>query len=222
MADQQSSTLVIFDLDGTLIRNDSYLSFLIFTLIHKPIRVFSAIGLVRAVWKFKLGQHSNSWLKEQFLAAILAGLERSELRRLTDRFVSQLIRRHFQKIAAARLESHKNQGHRIVLASASFDFYVEQIAYHLGIEETVCTRSAWRGDKLLHYINGQNCYGEEKLNRIKLHLSEIDFQPDQVIAYSDHHSDLPLLTWANVGVAVNPTKKLAFLARQHHLTVQYW
>jgi phosphoserine phosphatase len=41
-------------------------------------------------------------------------------------------------------------------------------------------------------------------------------------AYSDHVTDLPLLTWAARGIAVNPHAALAEVASDHDLQVEDW
>jgi phosphoserine phosphatase len=43
-----------------------------------------------------------------------------------------------------------------------------------------------------------------------------------VIAYSDHHADLPLLHWADKAVAVNPTRRLAATAGIEGIAIEDW
>jgi phosphoserine phosphatase len=43
-----------------------------------------------------------------------------------------------------------------------------------------------------------------------------------VIAYSDHHSDLPLLRWADRAVAVCPSAALAAAATAEGFVIESW
>jgi phosphoserine phosphatase len=44
----------------------------------------------------------------------------------------------------------------------------------------------------------------------------------QVVAYSDSHADEPLLRWAHIGVAVNPTRRLRRRAKAGAFELVDW
>ena len=69
---------------------------------------------------------------------------------------------------------------------------------------------------------GENCYGADKLDMIKAALSGIAADWVAVVAYSAHHTDLPMLAWATRGVAVNPNRKLRQLATTEGFEVVDW
>ena len=56
-------------------------------------------------------------------------------------------------------------------------------------------------------MDGENCRDDEKLRRVRALLGQPD-EGTNVTAYSDSHADLPLLSWAENGVAVCPSKRL--------------
>ncbi|RTZ59576.1 MAG: HAD-IB family hydrolase [Gammaproteobacteria bacterium] len=210
---QNKPNLVVFDLDSTLTMKDTYLDFLSRFLLAHPSRLVRTIALPFDVARFKLGQRNNSWLKQRFLSAILAGVSRAELEAFSRRFVDGLWVRGMRQSALSRLAEHRESGDRIVLVTASFDFYVRYLAQKLGIEEVVATGAQWRDDRLTGKLAGQNCYGVEKLRRLDALLGD---QRDsyKVITYSDHHSDEPLLAWADEAVAVAPSASLAATAHR--------
>ncbi len=210
---QKQNHLAVFDLDSTLTRKDTYLDFLLRFLMSHPQRLPRTAGLPLDVIRFKLGQRNNSWLKQRFLQAVLGGVCRWELDTFSRRFVDRLWRRGMRQSVLERLAQHREAGDRLILVTASFDFYVRLLSEKLGIHEVVATGAEWRDDRLSGKLAGQNCYGAEKLRRLDILLGE---QRDSyhVTAYSDHHSDTELLAWADTAVAVAPTGRLAATARR--------
>src|SRR6266705_216686 len=49
-----------------------------------------------------------------------------------------------------------------------------------------------------------------------------DLRDVSLLAYSDHHADLPLLTAATRAVAVNPTRKLQAAAALYGFSIENW
>lgn len=215
----RDKSIALFDLDGTISRKDTYLAFLLHCLARRWRRWPHSLLLPAAVLSWKLKLKDNSWLKERFLDAILGGLDRAALAIRIDEFLTRIMADGLNPGALAALERHRSNGDRLVLASASFDFYVEPLGERLGIDTIICTRGHWDGDTLRGRLGTKNCYGHEKLERIRAVLGE---SGAGVVAYSDHHSDLPLLLWAENGVAVNPTRKLRVLAAEKRLPILDW
>jgi phosphoserine phosphatase len=44
----------------------------------------------------------------------------------------------------------------------------------------------------------------------------------QLVFYSDHHTDMPVFTWAHQRVAVNPSRRLKALAEAQDIDIVYW
>jgi phosphoserine phosphatase len=108
------------------------------------------------------------------------------------------------------------------MATASFDFCVDALAAQLGFDRVVCTRSAWsERQTLTGQIAGANCYGQEKVRRLQEHFG--DERPGWLVhGYSDHHSDIPFLSWVDRPVAVNPTRKMRGIARRMGIEIVAW
>ena len=106
--------------------------------------------------------------------------------------------------------------------SASLDLYVNRIGEKLGVHATLCTEvelddsGCITGD-----LKTENCYGQEKILRLESWLQQHGGESVD-IAYSDHHSDIPLLNFANIGVAVSPSKKLAEFIQVNQLKLVHW
>lgn len=198
--------LSVFDLDSTLTLKDTYLDYLIGYLARRPLRLSRTIGLPVDTLKFKLGMRNNSWLKQRFLHAILGGVSRPEIDRYSDEFVDRLMLKGMRANMLQRLREVIAE-ERVILVTASFEFYVERLAEQLGIDEVISTRAEWVDDCLSGKLAGANCYGVEKLRRLDSQLGEQRAEWD-IAVYTDHHSDCDLLQWADRPVAVHPTNKL--------------
>ncbi len=218
----KKQTVAIFDLDSTITRKDTYVAFLCTLLRMYPARLLRCGFLPVAVILHKIGLKDNSWLKETFLGSIVGGMNRIQINNCTEKFLKALLKQGIRGKALEKIQSHRLANHRLVLASASFDFYVENIARQLGFDTIICTRSTWDNqDRLTGKIDGYNCYGVNKLNRLIDCLGR-DRTELFIIGYSDHHSDKPFLDWVNQAIVVNPTKKLQEIALQNNFAIENW
>jgi HAD superfamily phosphoserine phosphatase-like hydrolase len=126
--------------------------------------------------------------------------------------------------ARARIADDRATGYRIVMATASYDFYVRPIAAALGITDVIATPSTVAEGRLLPRIAGENCYGDAKLRMIEAWMARegIARADSNIRFYSDHVSDAPTLDWADEAFAVNPHAPLLALAEKKGWAVLRW
>lgn len=199
--------IAVFDLDETLTQYDTFLPFVTGYIRHyRGWRALSPGRLPFSLLRF-WRWNDRSWVKAEVLRAFLGGVLSADIAPWVTRFVDDLLATGMRGEALVRLREHQRQGVRVILASASFDLYVERAGQELGIGEVLATRAAWEDRGGLAGMEGINCRHEEKLRRLK-QMKDIPNDGRGVVAYSDSHADLPLLTWAEKGVAVCPTKRL--------------
>lgn len=214
--------IAIFDLDKTITRYDTYVHFLLSILRRKPLRTFRCIHLPIAVLMFKFGARSNSWLKETFLTAFAGGLNRDEIRSISESFTSKVLASGVYSEALGQIAQHRSNGDRLILASASFNFYIDLLGEKLQFDDVLCTQAQWnKRDQLSGRIDGKNCYGENKLNAVEKHLSSIGHK-GQITLYSDHDSDLPVFLLSDIRVAINPNSRLEAIAEFHNISIVRW
>lgn len=217
-----SPEIVVFDLDGTLSRRDTYVAYLGGYLWRNPRRIWRTLHLPLAILVQMLGLRDRKWLKEAFLAAVLGGAERPKIETWTERFTDMLLKNGLRPGAVFELQRHRLKGSRRVLATAGLDIYANKIGEALGFDDVICTRVAWRKDgKLAGTLEGPNCRGVEKLRQVK-QLLQAHNRACVDVAYSDSHADLPLLQFAKTGVAVNSTMRLTAIARRSGLRTVDW
>ena len=213
--------VVIFDLDGTITRYDTYVRFLVYSIYQQPLKTLRLPGLAIDVVRHKLGKQTNTWLKKRFLAAILAGQKRSEIDTRAKKYASYVAETGVHNDALACIKSHQDLGHELILLSASLDIYVEPLGELLGFKNIICTRTSWIEDVLCHELDGGNCYGDAKVDRLRQSLDRAS-DVNILVAYGDHEADFPLLKIAQRGVVVNPDEKLRVKAGDHQLEFVEW
>lgn len=212
----------VFDLDRTVTKWGTFTPFLLFAARRRPLKYLLAGPLLLAALGHKLGLISRGRLKELMLTSVLGGATRDEVAALAEAFIEQRANRGLRPGALRAIAEHKAKGCYLVLATASFDFYVERLGHQLGFDRVVATRSLWdQGGRLVGRIDGENCYGAEKLRRLEQALPEMSARY-RVVAYSDSHADEPLLRWADIGIAVNPTRRLRRRAKAGDFELVDW
>lgn len=84
----------------------------------------------------------------------------------------------------------QNEGFSCVLVSASPEIYLKYWAANYGFDDVIGTRLQIQNGILTGKIDGENCYGEAKVRRIKA-LYGSHFPNSR--AYSDSIADSPML-----------------------------
>jgi HAD superfamily hydrolase (TIGR01490 family) len=218
-------TIAVFDLDGTITTRDTTAAFLLGYLREHPRRLARCFPLAVSIAGFAVGLVDNAVLKRAAVHAILGGAGRDEIAAWTERFVPWCLEALVRPMARTRIEAHRSARHHLILASASLDLHVEPIGKALGFAKVICTKVAWtRGQRVSGDLDGGNIRSDKKLAAVQRAVSLAEAAPRsaRVIAYSDHHADLPLLCWADQAVAVNPTRQLAAAAAIEGMPVEDW
>jgi phosphatidylglycerophosphatase C len=193
--------LAVFDLDGTLVRGDTFLPFAVgYSRARRRFRPLVTLPVWLGLYAVRLLPDHSA--KQRVLVSFFRGEPRAAVAEYAEGFVARWVRPRLHELVFDRLNEHLAAGHRVVLLSASPDLYVEAVGRALGIDEVVCTRVrgtevAWDGA-----LVGPNCKGEQKLVRLWAHLGTDTWMAES-FAYGDSASDLPVLRWATQGFLVN-------------------
>ncbi len=215
----------VFDLDGTLTRQDMFRAFLRAALrAHGPGRPWRVAGLPLLAARLAAGGAGRGEVKAALCAVVLGGRSRVTLERLAEDFSATALATQVKPAALAAIAAHRARGDVLLLASASLDLYVAPIARGLGFHGFVATRLAWTAEgRVDGRLDGPNLKGAAKLAAVHAWLvARGPGLPPPIIAYSDHESDAPLLEAARRAVAVDPTPALARLAAARGWPVERW
>jgi HAD superfamily phosphoserine phosphatase-like hydrolase len=151
-------------------------------------------------------------------------IDAAKLDKISAGFAGQTLSRNCLAGALARVEAERAAGHRVVLATASYAFYVRQIAKLIGVEDVIATRTTDRDGVVSPKIDGENCYGAAKLRMVQSWLAKekIDRAAVHIRFFSDHVSDAPCMDFADEGFATNAHAPLRALAARKGWQILDW
>jgi len=209
-------SLAIFDLDNTLLRGDSdhvWGEFLIEQGAVDRARFASENNRYYAA--YLAGTLDIHEFLEQHQLRPLAAHDRATLERWRSEFVRTRILPLIAAAARALVEKHRDQGHTLLIITATNRFITAPIAAEFGIAHLIATELEERDGRFTGKVSGVPSYREGKVTRLREWLGVHDQNLNDSWFYSDSHNDLPLLTQVDHPVAVNADPILAEYARQH-------
>jgi HAD superfamily hydrolase (TIGR01490 family) len=221
------SDLAVYDMDRTVTRRATYTPFLLHCATRRaPWRLVFLPLVVLSMLAYAVRLIDRALLKEINHRLLLGGkVHPRDLKPLVDGFADRQVASNIRPGAAAAIARDKQQGRRLVLATASYRLYAAAIAERLGFDDVIGTGSIIGLDERVHArIDGENCYADAKLRMIAdwVARSGLLGKHGHVRFYSDHVSDRPAFEWADEAVAVNPHAKLRRLAEQRGWAIEDW
>lgn len=219
--------IAIFDLDETLTQKGTWGRFVVGAIRYKPLKwlpFFCSTVFSQILYMLRFGPREH--VKESMMRWTLSGRTRAELEGMAEVFADFEANEGLRPQAKAILARHRAAGDRIVIASAAVDLIVDPIARRLEVDEVVCTKMAYTdAGRLAKKLGSTNCYGAGKLTMVKAYLAQNPLytrEKTHITMYSDSRSDLSIMDWADVGVAVHPSPRLAKCVEEHGFEVQMW
>jgi putative phosphoserine phosphatase/1-acylglycerol-3-phosphate O-acyltransferase len=205
------TTVAFFDLDFTLLDTSSGLMYIREALKQRrvPWWVVASIGLRYQFNKLDYGQAHVR------LITYIGQEGWAETAKFFREWIPRRLLPRLTPTGKAKIEWHQNQGHRVVIVSASIEEIVKPVAHHLGLgSDYLCTRLAVENGHYTGELDGPLCFGPGKVQWARMWAAENKLQFPQSVGYfyTDSSSDLPLLELADNPVAVNPSRKLARIA----------
>lgn len=185
--------IAFFDFDGTITTKDTLFQFIRFSKGTLSF-VLGIFVLSPVLLAFRLGIIPNWRAKEILFAWFFKGVTEAEIHKLGDGFASQVIPTLIRPEAEAALAFHEDKGSRIVVVTASFSVWIKPWCDSNQIE-LIATECEFQQGKLTGLIQGKNCYGKEKVRRIREKFDLEQF--DRIYAYGDSKADLEMLNLAD-------------------------
>jgi phosphoserine phosphatase len=105
------------------------------------------------------------------------------------------------------IELHRENGRAVYLVSSSPEEVVRPLAEHFGVNGVVATRAEVEDGKYTGRL-AFYCFGEGKAEAIRALAQSEGIDLEDSYAYSDSHTDLPMLEEVGNPVAVNPSREL--------------
>ena len=191
-----------FDVDHTLTVRDCVVPFM--------RRIAGVSGLckamvVRPVETLRMVRAKDrDGLKQKFVAQIFTGKSVADTEQAGIAFAEMVSRSWMRSDVAARLRWHQEEGHVVLLVSASLAPYLEPLGDLLEVDAVLCTELETEGDVYTGSIKGSNCRGAEKVNRLTQWCDESGVPMSSIqYAYGDSNGDSHMIKAAKHGVWVN-------------------
>ena len=185
--------IAFFDFDGTITKKDSFIDFVIFTEGKKKVWIGIIVNFISIIGYY-LGINSGHFLKEKLLTYFYKDLDQDRFSELGIQYSKSALNKTIRPKALKRIEWHKEQGHQVVVVSASISQWLEPWCKRLEID-CIATEIEFKNNKLTGKLKGNNCIGPEKVSRInkKYNLKTSDY----IYAYGNSRGDKEILNIAN-------------------------
>lgn len=185
--------LALFDMDGTLTRRDT-LSDLLITQFGVARCLAAGVRLAPSLLGVPLGAVHRDHAKVHLLRHFFGGMADASFRALGRDYALNHLDRLLRPEARARLNWHRQAGHRVVVISASVSEWLRPWTDSLGIE-LLATHMERRNGRLTGDLAGPNCRGAEKVVRLRALLDPAAYHP--IYAYGDTAGDTEMLALAD-------------------------
>jgi len=201
-------TLAIFDLDNTLIAGDSDNLWGQF-VCDEGIADAGAYGRQNDQFyeDYKAGQLDiDAYLR--FALSTLVGQSPEVLAAWHARFMAQMIEPILLPKAFDLVDRHRQQGHELLIVTATNRFITEPIAQRLGVHHLLACEGEIVDGRYTGEPSGVPSFHEGKVTRLNQWLEGRADSMAGAWFYSDSHNDLPLLEKVENPVAVDPDDTL--------------
>lgn len=205
-----------FDLDKTIIAKSSTLVF------GKPLfkagllnrRALLKAGIAQISYRMFGADHDQMERAREEMMGIIRGWDRRQLRDIARETVDEVITPLVYAEALALIDEHIQAGRMIVIVSSSAEEIVEPLAHHLRVDRIIATRAAVDEEGRYTGEIEQYAYAEGKAEAMRAFAEREGISLEDSFAYSDSHTDMPMLEAVGHPVVVNPDKELEKVAEE--------
>jgi HAD superfamily hydrolase (TIGR01490 family) len=210
--------LALFDLDGTLLPNDSDHAFGEFL-----VRLGWADGDAfkrrnDAFYADYLSGTLDMDAYVDFATAPWRDRDAAELANVAAQFLEEVVRPVLHPAALAVVRRHQDAGDLVAIVTATNEFVTRPIAGLFGVAELIATELATDDHgRVTGAVRGVPSFQGGKITRVLDWLAERGQrwgEFERTVFYSDSTNDLPLLERVSEPVATNPGPALERIARQ--------
>lgn len=166
----------------------------------KALAGVAPLALKARAGRDESGLHHRDVTKAALLRALFTGRDASWLAEQGESYSRELPKRLRQEMVE-QVEWHRDQGHELVLVSASLGTYLRPFARDHGFDHVIAVEMQEDATGVLTgEMTGPNVRGPEKAIRLKAWLGEA--RPESMWAYGNSSGDTELLAMADVPVWV--------------------
>lgn len=205
-------SLVIFDLDNTIVKGQSQLYLLFFARKKRLINLIDF--LVTLLW---FGLYKINFVKDPQIIVnyvykkVLTGRTVDEMNVAFADFFSSILKFKISNTISNAIKDHQQNNDQVVIMSNAISPIVRGVAGYLHVSKFICTNLEIVSGKYTGHVVGEIVYGQRKADLAR----EIFGEELLSLAtfYSDHNSDIPLFDLVKIQKVVNPDKILLDVAK---------
>ncbi|NQD35518.1 HAD family hydrolase [Permianibacter sp. IMCC34836] len=214
-------TLALFDLDHTLLEGDSdqlWAEFLFSRGLVGSDHLRNKDALFADYLAGRLDIHAAA----RVVLGPLVGKREQDLLAMRREFGAQCIAPRLRSQAMARIDWHRERGHRVVIITATTRFVAAASAELLDVGDLLATEPELRDGIFTGELTGIPCFREGKVQRLQAFCAAEGIDSSDLHFYSDSHNDLPLLQHAHFAYAVTPDAILREQAEHNGWPILDW
>jgi HAD superfamily hydrolase (TIGR01490 family) len=136
----------------------------------------------------------NNIAKEKFISHFFKGWEIIRFQNVAKNYSITQIDKIVRVEAIERIKWHKERGHKVVIVSASIEGWLKGWCNNYNLE-LLSTKLEVKNEKITGKFLTKNCYGIEKVKRIKEVYNLEEFKV--IYAYGDSKGDKEMLSIAD-------------------------
>lgn len=216
------SRVIFFDIDGTMVEGQTQVMLARYLFHHKMVDTFFILRVLIWFLGFKLGlvRSVESIMNRSF--SFFKGSQMGEMNQIIDDFFHRDVVCKLYPEAISIIREYKASGDYIFLLSNTIQPIVDLLVVYLKLSGGVGTGLSTNNGIYAGAIKGKAVYGVEKVRRATELIKDNRLDGLDVVVYSDHNSDYPILEFSDYPHVVNPDKKIKKVARKNNWPILYF
>lgn len=205
---EQNDIVAYFDFDGTLSKFDTFFLGLISVVGLKKM-IVNLHKLIIVLINYYVKKLSKAQAKEEIVTILLKDMDKTELESIVFSKVVPRLDKIIINNVLQKLEYHIEHGHTVILVSANLSIFLASWAKLHKITSVIATEIEVDANcKITGKLKSENCYGEQKVERIKNYLIKNNLNFKYSYAYGNSEGDYQMLNYANESFFVTKSYKI--------------
>lgn len=187
--------LVLFDFDGTITTKDTFILFILF--YHGKLKfLFGFLLLLPILVLMKIKLVANWKVKELVMTLFFKNIPVKTFNEECSKFCKEILPKHIRPDALKAIQQYSKNGDTICVVSASPENWVGKWCEENNLNYLSTILEVNNQTLLTGKIEGENCYGKEKVNRILNCYTLSDYT--EIIAYGDSRGDREMFAVSSI------------------------
>ena len=212
MNKEEPGGLEFFDVDHTITRSSTAISYLMLLVRNKLIPATILMSVPYAYLNYKYGKMDEKHFNRKIPEFI--GIEKKLLEKISVENFERYIKKSIYPGAENYIRKLKDSGKSIIFASSSMEIILRPLLEYLGADDLIATRVDFRDGVCTGSFVDTPVFKTEKRRKVIEYIKNRNVTLENSSFYSDSIHDLPLLEEVGRPVAANPDIRLRIVAKR--------